>query len=42
MTDLVAAANVSGLSTNVSAILVTMIGVAVLFVGARYIKRAMK
>ena len=41
MTDLVAAADISSVSTNVSTILVAVIGIAVLFVGARYLKRAM-
>jgi hypothetical protein len=41
MTDIVAAADVSTLNTNVTAILVIMMGIAVGFVAFKYIKRAM-
>jgi hypothetical protein len=41
MTDLMTAADTAGLSTNVTTILVAFVGIAVLFVAARYIKRAL-
>jgi hypothetical protein len=41
MDELVAAADVSGLSTNVATILVTMISIGLLFVAYKNIKKAM-
>lgn len=41
MTALFAAADVAGLATNVETVLVSLIGVALLFVGAKYVKKAM-
>lgn len=40
MRALFTAADVSGLATNVSVILVALIGVSLLFMGARYIRKA--
>lgn len=41
MEAIVTAADVSGLSTNVTTILVTMIGVGLAFVAYKYVKKAM-
>ncbi len=40
MADLFTAADISGLATNVTALLVSFIVVGLLFVGARFIRKA--
>lgn len=40
MAALYAAADISALSTNTSAILISLIGVSLLFVGYRYLRKA--
>lgn len=42
MAALFAAADVAGLSTNVSTMLLAFVGVALLFTGYRYVKRGLK
>ena len=37
---LFAAADVSGLTTNIQAILITFVGIGLLFLGSRYLKKA--
>ncbi len=40
MDAIFAAADIAGLSTNVSTLLIGFVGVSLLFVGARYLRKA--
>ena len=40
MTELFAAANISGLQTNVGTLLIGFIGIGLLFTGYRYLRRS--
>lgn len=42
MAALFTAADVAGLSTNVSTMLIAFVGVALLFTGYRYVKRGLR
>lgn len=42
MAALFTAVDVSGVSTNVSTLLIAFIGISLLFLGYRYIKRSMR